>query len=107
MHPITELKQYLAECAQYARSLARPEELVTIEPAQAITQDAAAREQAIADMVHKAKVTGEQALGALDCAMADDSEAGAAISRNEAAKLRRLIARTVEIDHDAAELATL
>lgn len=107
MHPIRELIIFLTESAAFARSDGRFEELVTIEPAQAIAADIAAQEARIASAAYKSETNANEAIKAFKEAVSPESEGGTAVTKKEERRIQSLMSYASKYGHEAGEMATV
>jgi len=105
INPVAELGRYLMRLAGLCRGTRDYEQLVGVMGAQDIHEDVVEHSRQVVATTHQAETYDNEALAAIDAAQHEDSEGGANITPGEAAKIRRCVARSADLDHRASELA--
>ncbi len=103
MSALAEMGKYLAGSCALARAGRRWAELLGWEAAQDIHGEIVAGVRQVRDEAHRAEVYDREALRELETALADDG----VIDSVEAKKIRALVTRSAEHDHNASELAAV
>lgn len=107
MHPIIRITKFVAGSINLARAKQCFEELLGWETAQQIVEVVAQRERQISATAYKSEVYDREALRLMDEAQAPDSDGGEMITPREAKAIRTFTLKSAELDHNAAELATV
>jgi hypothetical protein len=103
MKPLLEMGRYIAGSISLTRAKRQFGELLGWEAAQDIHTEIVTEVRQVRDVAHAAETYDREALRELDVALADDG----VINAEEAKKIRALVTRSAEADHNASELAAV
>lgn len=107
MTPLIELTRYLKGWGNLATAKRQFAELLGVEVAQEICSEVVEHERQISSTAYKSEIYDREALRLMDEAQAPDSEGGENITPTEAKKIRVFAQKSAELDHNAAEMATV
>lgn len=107
MSAIAEMGRYIAGSITLARGKRLFAELLGWEACGDIHAEIVAGVRQVRDEAHRAETYDREALRAMDEAAAPQSEGGLLITPAEAQRIRALVARSAEHDHNASELASV